>query len=57
MRNVTDSSGNVTDTETVSKGKAGDDLVLTIDTELQKDVEKLLRKFKGRKGKTEYTVA
>nr|MDH3075076.1 penicillin-binding protein 2 [Bacillus velezensis]MDH3106726.1 penicillin-binding protein 2 [Bacillus velezensis] len=44
VRNVTDSSGNVTDTETVSKGKAGDDLVLTIDTELQKDVEKIIEK-------------
>ncbi|MCY8282213.1 hypothetical protein, partial [Bacillus inaquosorum] len=39
-----DSNGNVTGTKTVSEGKAGKDLVLTIDIDLQKEVEKIIEK-------------
>ncbi len=37
---VTDKKGNLLDTIQVSKGERGSDLVLTIDMELQKAVEK-----------------
>lgn len=44
VENITDSNGNVTGTKTVSEGKAGKDLVLTIDIDLQKEVEKIIEK-------------
>ncbi|MBL3646494.1 penicillin-binding protein 2A [Bacillus vallismortis] len=44
VENITDSNGNVTGTKTVSEGKAGKDLVLTIDIDLQKSVEKIIEK-------------
>ncbi|MCY9091102.1 penicillin-binding protein 2A [Bacillus mojavensis] len=44
VENLTDSNGNVTGTKTVSEGKAGKDLVLTIDIDLQKSVEKIIEK-------------
>ncbi|AZJ24323.1 penicillin-binding protein (plasmid) [Bacillus wiedmannii bv. thuringiensis] len=51
VTNITDKLGNIIKTETVSKGKSGNDLILTIDMELQKKVEesieKNLRDFKG----------
>ncbi|MDA2451983.1 penicillin-binding protein 2 [Bacillus cereus] len=51
VKNITDGSGNIIKTETVSKGKSGNDLILTIDMELQKKVEesieKNLRAFKN----------
>ncbi|WJE83883.1 penicillin-binding protein 2 [Bacillus sp. DX3.1] len=51
VKNITDRSGNIIKTETVSKGKSGNNLTLTIDMELQKKVEesieKNLRAFKG----------
>jgi cell division protein FtsI/penicillin-binding protein 2 len=42
MKNVTDKSGNVLSTEVVTDGQRGKDLVLTIDMELQNQVEKIL---------------
>ncbi|MGZ3901356.1 MAG: peptidoglycan D,D-transpeptidase FtsI family protein [Bacteroidia bacterium] len=42
MKNVTDKAGNVLSTEVVSDGQRGKDLVLTIDMELQNQVEKIL---------------
>ncbi|WP_121642914.1 penicillin-binding protein 2A [Bacillus vallismortis] len=44
VENITDANGNVTGTKTVSEGKAGKDLVLTIDIDLQKSVEKIIEK-------------
>ncbi|HWO98010.1 MAG TPA: penicillin-binding protein 2 [Bacillus sp. (in: firmicutes)] len=42
VKNVTDKSGNLLETEVVSEGQQGRDLVLTIDMALQKEVEKIL---------------
>ncbi len=42
VKNQTDKSGNVLSTEVVSEGKRGKDLVLTIDMDLQKKVEKII---------------
>lgn len=42
MKNVTDKAGNVLSTAVVSDGQRGKDLVLTIDMELQNQVEKIL---------------
>ncbi|PLS01796.1 peptidoglycan D,D-transpeptidase FtsI family protein [Neobacillus cucumis] len=42
VKNVTDKSGKILSTEVVSEGKRGDDLVLTIDMELQQQVEKII---------------
>ncbi|OCA91119.1 penicillin-binding protein [Bacillus sp. FJAT-27225] len=44
VKNKTDKGGNVLGTEVVSEGKRGKDLVLTIDMELQREVEKILEK-------------
>lgn len=42
VKNVTDKSGNVLSTEVVSDGERGKDLVLTIDMDLQKQVEAII---------------
>jgi cell division protein FtsI/penicillin-binding protein 2 len=42
IKNVTDSSGNVISAETISDGARGNDLVLTIDMDLQKRVEAII---------------
>lgn len=42
MKNVTDSSGKVISTQVVKQGQRGDDLVLTIDMDLQKQIEKIV---------------
>lgn len=42
VKNITDKSGNLLETEVVSKGQQGRDLVLTIDMALQTEVEKIL---------------
>ncbi len=42
VKNVTDKSGKILSTELVSEGKRGKDLVLTIDMDLQKQVEKII---------------
>lgn len=42
VKNITDKNGNILSTQTVSEGKRGDDLVLTIDMDLQKKVEKII---------------
>ncbi|AZU60583.1 peptidoglycan D,D-transpeptidase FtsI family protein [Neobacillus mesonae] len=43
VKTVTDSNGNVVSTETVSEGKNGKDIVLTIDMEFQDQVEKIMQ--------------
>ncbi|WP_042462000.1 peptidoglycan D,D-transpeptidase FtsI family protein [Neobacillus dielmonensis] len=43
VKTVTDQSGNVVRTETVSEGQSGKDLVLTIDMEFQAQVEKIMQ--------------
>ncbi|AIM15616.1 MULTISPECIES: penicillin-binding protein 2 [Neobacillus] len=42
VKNITDKSGKVLSTEVISEGKRGKDLVLTIDMELQSQVEKII---------------
>lgn len=42
VKNITDKSGNVLKTEVISEGKRGKDLVLTVDMDLQIEVEKIL---------------
>ncbi|WP_396652957.1 peptidoglycan D,D-transpeptidase FtsI family protein [Metabacillus arenae] len=42
IRNITDKEGNIIDTEMISEGEAGKDLVLTIDMELQQEVEAII---------------
>ncbi|WP_018661500.1 peptidoglycan D,D-transpeptidase FtsI family protein [Heyndrickxia acidiproducens] len=42
VKTKTDKSGNVVKSTVVSKGKQGDDLVLSVDIELQKQAEKIL---------------
>jgi cell division protein FtsI/penicillin-binding protein 2 len=53
IKNITDKDGNILDSQVVSKGKRGDDLVLTIDMDLQKAVDQiisqeLLKEIPGR---------
>ena len=42
VKSDTDSSGKVVDTKVVKEGKAGKDLVLTIDSKLQKETDKIV---------------
>ncbi|MBO9129627.1 penicillin-binding protein 2 [Bacillus sp. 165] len=42
VKNVTDKEGNILETKYLSKGQRGNDLVLTIDMELQKKVEQII---------------
>jgi cell division protein FtsI/penicillin-binding protein 2 len=42
VKNVTDKNGNVISTQQVSEGNRGDDLVLTIDMDLQRQVEQIV---------------
>ncbi|RLQ96855.1 peptidoglycan D,D-transpeptidase FtsI family protein [Falsibacillus albus] len=42
IKNITDKSGSVVSTEVIQKGRRGDDLVLSIDMELQKRIEKII---------------
>lgn len=42
VKNVTDKAGKILSTEVVSEGQRGKDLVLTIDMDLQKQVEKII---------------
>ncbi|WP_256235743.1 penicillin-binding protein 2 [Bacillus sp. EB600] len=42
LQSKTDKSGNILSTETVSDGQRGDDLVLTIDMDLQQQVEQII---------------
>ncbi|WP_260983624.1 penicillin-binding protein 2 [Cytobacillus oceanisediminis] len=43
VETVTDTNGNVVSTETVSEGKSGKDIVLTIDIDFQAQVEKIIQ--------------
>lgn len=42
VKNITDNQGNILEKDTLSQGKRGDDLSLTIDIELQKQVEQIV---------------
>jgi len=44
VRNETNSDGEITDTEVITEGKRGNDLVLAIDMELQQKVEDIIEK-------------
>ena len=44
MKYVTDKSGKITSSEVISEGSRGNDLVLTIDIDLQKKVEEYVDK-------------
>ncbi|MGD7009376.1 peptidoglycan D,D-transpeptidase FtsI family protein [Metabacillus sp. 84] len=41
-KNITDREGNILETQIISEGKSGKDLVLTLDVELQQEVEKII---------------
>ncbi|MGE6363797.1 peptidoglycan D,D-transpeptidase FtsI family protein [Bacillus paramycoides] len=43
-KNITDKAGNIIRTEKVTKGKSGNNLILTVDMDLQKKVEESLEK-------------
>jgi penicillin-binding protein A len=42
IKNITDRSGNILETQIISEGERGKDLILTIDMELQQAVEKII---------------
>jgi penicillin-binding protein A len=42
VKNITDKAGNILSTEVISEGKRGKDLVLTIDMDLQSQVEQII---------------
>lgn len=42
VKNITDKGGNVLETEVITKGERGKDLVLTVDMDLQLQVEKII---------------
>lgn len=42
VKNITDKAGNVLETEVISEGERGKDLVLTVDMDLQLQVEKII---------------
>ncbi|MFK2824371.1 penicillin-binding protein 2 [Bacillus sp. B190/17] len=48
VKNITDKSGNILDSEVVRKGRRGDDLILTIDMDLQQAVEKIIEDELGQ---------
>ncbi|MDF2945692.1 MAG: penicillin-binding protein transpeptidase [Bacillales bacterium] len=54
IKNVTDKAGNLISKETISEGEKGKDLVLTIDIDLQAEIEKIIEEellaAKGRAG-------
>lgn len=47
VKNVTDKTGKVLGSEVVRKGKRGDDLVLSVDIDFQKKVEKIIKEELG----------
>lgn len=47
VKNVTDKAGNVLESEVVREGKRGDDLVLSIDIDLQRKVENIIKEKLG----------
>ncbi|WP_082220271.1 peptidoglycan D,D-transpeptidase FtsI family protein [Domibacillus robiginosus] len=53
MKNVTDKSGNILDSEIITEGQRGKDLVLTIDMDLQTAVEQIIEE-ELRKSKSSY---
>lgn len=44
VRNVTDKSGNVVDSEVITEGSRGKDLILTVDMDLQLATEEIIEK-------------
>ncbi|MFC8151803.1 peptidoglycan D,D-transpeptidase FtsI family protein [Bacillus paralicheniformis] len=42
VKNITNKSGDIVDKEVISEGKSGKDLVLTIDVDMQKAIEKII---------------
>ena len=57
IRNITDKAGNIVDSEVISAGQRGKDLVLTIDMDLQLATEKMIENqllAKKRMGNTKF---
>ncbi|MFJ7991319.1 peptidoglycan D,D-transpeptidase FtsI family protein [Peribacillus frigoritolerans] len=57
VRNVTDKSGNVVDSEVISEGSRGKDLILTVDMDLQLATEEIIEKqliAKKKMGNTKF---
>lgn len=47
VKNITDKDGNVLESKVIREGKRGDDLVLSIDIDLQRKVEKIIKEKLG----------
>ncbi|MFP3415905.1 penicillin-binding protein, partial [Bacillus sp. SIMBA_074] len=57
VRNVTDKSGNIVDSQVITEGQRGKDLILTIDMDLQLATEKIIEKqliAKKKMGNTKF---
>ncbi|WP_456297749.1 peptidoglycan D,D-transpeptidase FtsI family protein [Domibacillus epiphyticus] len=52
MKNITDKSGNLLESEIITEGKRGNDLVLSIDMDLQIAVEKIIEEELGQAKRT-----
>lgn len=52
VKNITDKAGNILETEVISNGQSGKDLVLTVDMDLQLSVEKIIEEelLKAKRG-------
>lgn len=52
VKNITDKAGNILETEVISNGQSGKDLVLTVDMDLQLSVEKIIEEelLQAKKG-------
>ncbi|MFN2745319.1 MULTISPECIES: peptidoglycan D,D-transpeptidase FtsI family protein [Bacillus] len=55
VKNITDKNGEIVDTEILSKGESGKDLVLTVDVEMQKAIEKIIGD-ELKKAKTQHSA-
>ncbi|WP_235973324.1 peptidoglycan D,D-transpeptidase FtsI family protein [Niallia circulans] len=48
IKNIIDKNGNILESEVVQEGKRGDDLILSIDIDLQREIEKIIAEKIGK---------
>ncbi|WP_328824011.1 penicillin-binding protein 2 [Niallia circulans] len=48
IKNIIDKNGNILESEVVQEGKRGDDLILSIDIDLQREIEKIIEEKIGK---------
>lgn len=48
IKKITDKNGNILESEVVQEGKRGDDLILSIDIDLQREIEKIIEEKIGK---------